>query len=67
MKIHYFDQPQSDPDDMLLRMAIHQGYVPNTCLLSGVVVMSETQAGRDACAGCLGPRERCKGRSRQEP
>lgn len=62
MKMHYFDQDSADPSDMMLAMAIGQGYVPKTCLLGGIVVMDEVNAGRDPCAGCNGPREKCKGR-----
>ena len=61
MKPHYFDQEQADPDDIFLGMAKQQGYVPATCLLGGMVVMAETQAGRNACWGCEGPREKCHG------
>jgi hypothetical protein len=62
MKPHYFDQTAADADDMRLSMSIQQGYVPRTCLLGGQIVWSEVQAGRDPCAGCEGPRERCHGR-----
>ncbi len=62
MKPHYFDQEKPDADDMSLLMATHQGYVPTGCLLGGIVVMAEINAGRDPCGGCSGPRERCGGR-----
>jgi hypothetical protein len=62
MKLHYFDQDAADQGDIMLGMATMQGYVPKTCLLAGVVVMSEINAGRDPCAGCAGPREKCHGR-----
>ena len=62
MKPHYFEQDSADQDDMLLGMAKMQGYVPKTCLLGGVVVMAEIQAGKSACAGCNGPRDKCKGK-----
>jgi hypothetical protein len=65
MKPHYFDQPKADEDDMLLMMAKGQSYVPLNCLLGGMFVMSEINAGRDPCAGCEGPRERCLGRPKQ--
>lgn len=61
MKVHYFDQEKPDPD-MYLDMAKGQGYVPQGCLLTGFVVMSEINKGNDPCAGCHGPRERCHGR-----
>ncbi len=60
--MHYFDQPTAPESDFMLSMAKGQGYVPQTCLLGGIVVMSEVNGGRDPCAGCNGPRERCKGR-----
>lgn len=62
MKAHYFDQDKADEDDFQLKMAIHQGYVPTTCLLAGFVVFGVVGLGHDACAGCNGPREKCKGR-----
>jgi len=67
MKPHYFEQNLADNDDILLKMCIHQGYVPTTCLLGGGVVWSEQNASRDPCAGCNGPREKCHGRERKEP
>jgi hypothetical protein len=60
--LHYFDRDKAPPSDVLLGIAKAQGYVPTTCLLAGVMVMHETNAGRDACAGCNGPREKCHGR-----
>lgn len=65
MKPHYFDQDAADINDMQLGMAKMQVYVPQTCLLGGAVVMSEVAAGRDPCAGCSGPREKCHGRPRE--
>ncbi len=65
-KPHYFDQAEADSDDMHLGMAIMQGYVPQGCLLGGAVVMSETSAGRKACWGCNGPRERCHGNPKRD-
>lgn len=59
--LNYFDMDER-PFDAMLGMAIGQGYVPPTCLLAGSVVMDEMNAARDPCAGCSGPRERCKGR-----
>ncbi len=66
MKLHYFEQNEADTDDFQLKMAIQQGYVPKTCLLSGIVVMSEVFAGGDACVGCNAPRDKCHGRTRKE-
>ena len=62
MRLHYFDQEKADEDDLMLQMAIQQGYVPTTCLLNGKVVMDEVFKGKDPCAGCNGPREKCRGR-----
>jgi len=64
MKPHYFEQNAPDADDHQLGMAKMQGYVPKTCLLGGMVVMSEVIAGRNPCSGCEGPRERCLGKPR---
>jgi len=66
MKPHYFDQSESDSDDMQLGMAIMQGYVPKTCLLNGVIVMSEVGSGRNPCHGCNGPRDKCHGKTHAE-
>lgn len=65
MKLHYFDQPEADADDLPLAMARGQGYVPKGCLLGGVVAMSEVSAGRNPCWGCEGPRERCGGKPKK--
>lgn len=62
IKPHYFDDDVAPQGDIHLQMAIHQGYVPATCLLGGFVVMAEVKEGRDPCDGCGGPRERCRGR-----
>jgi hypothetical protein len=62
MNLHYFDQDAAPASDALLGMAKMQGYVPQTCLLGGFVVMAEVQDGRDPCKGCNGPRRKCKGR-----
>ena len=65
MKLHYFDDEAADRDDYQLGMAIAQGYVPKPCLLGGVVVMREVQLCRCPCAGCAGPRDKCKGKVRE--
>jgi len=62
MKAHYFELAEADQDDWQLGMAKMQGYVPQTCLLGGVVVMAEVSAGRNPCWGCAGPRARCHGK-----
>ena len=67
--IESLDHPKAEPlpepkasPDMMRDMAIGQGYVPSTCTLMGLVVMAETQAGRDPCGGCNLDRVECKGR-----
>lgn len=65
MRLHYFDQDTAPESDMALGMAKQQGYVPKSCLLGGNVAMSEVMAGRDPCAGCEGPREKCGGRPKR--
>ena len=62
MKTHYFNQDQADSDDILLIIAIHQGYVPQKCLLGGELVMALINFGKNPCVGCAGPREKCDGR-----
>lgn len=62
MKPHYFVQDKADDDDMQLRMAIGQGYVPRGCLLGGAVVMGEVADGRNPCCDCEGPRDKCGGK-----
>ena len=60
----YFDQTEADKDDMMLDMAKGQGYVPDTCLLGGSLVMALVNQGADPCKGCEGPRAKCKGRAK---
>lgn len=62
--LHHFEDEKGAKLDLMLRAAIKQGYVPQACLLGGIVVMDEVSAGRDPCAGCNGPREKCGGRPR---
>ena len=64
MKPHYFDQDEADADDVQLEMAKMQGYVPQTCLLGGMVVMAEVMKGDHPCWGCEGPREKCHGKGK---
>ena len=64
MKPCYFNQEEADEDDLQLTLAKQQGYVPKTCLLNGIVVMSEVVEGRSPCWGCEGPREKCHGQPR---
>lgn len=65
MKPHYFNQDSADSDDMHLEMAKKQGYVPNTCLLGGAIVMGEVNANRNPCWGCEGPRAKCRGKPKR--
>lgn len=64
MKPHYFHQESPDEDDLLLKMAVGQGYVSASCLLGGNVVMDLINKGEDPCKGCQGPQERCGGRKK---
>lgn len=61
-KIHYFEEGKADPNDHFLNMSIQQGYVPKGCLLGGQLVWGLVEDGRDPCAGCGGPIEKCGGR-----
>ena len=65
MKPHYFNQENADTDDAALGMAKMQGYVPEGCLLGGMVVMSEVTNGRNPCYGCEGPRNKCGGKPKK--
>jgi len=62
MKPHYFDQDEADKDDMFLDMAKMQGYIPQTCLLGGQVVMGLVNEGKSPCKGCNCDRNKCKGK-----
>lgn len=66
MKLHYFNQDEADTNDTALEMAKMQGYVPKTCLLGGIVVMSEINHGLNPCWGCNGPRPRCRGKPKKD-
>lgn len=71
MKLHYFDQPKPDDDDLVLRREIDSGEIPKGCLLGGATldVLRRTQRALEntspfnefACGRCLGPRDRCGG------
>ena len=65
MNFHYFNEEKADEDDIALLAAKGQGYVPDTCLLGGFVVMAEVGRGNSPCWGCAGPREKCKGKPRR--
>ena len=64
MKPCYFKQDLPDADDFGNAMARGQGYVPNTCLLGGGILMGVVNEGKDPFTGCEGPREKCKGRTK---
>ena len=66
MNLHYFDNPEKAILDYKLASAIDQGYVPQTCLLAGMLVLHEVTEGRDPCAGCEGTRFICQGRAKME-
>jgi len=66
MKPHYFNQESADTDDLMLELAKMQGYVPDTCLLSGMVVMDEINKGKSPCWECEGPRDKCQGKPKQD-
>lgn len=66
MKLHYFDQEKADESDEYLKRCIYQGYVPDTCLLVGILVMNEILQNNDPCEGCNGPRYKCHGRPKSE-
>ena len=63
MLSHYFDQEKADSDDLMLKIAVQQGYVPETCLLGGRIVIGLTNEGKDPCKGCICDRKKCNGRS----
>ena len=63
---HYFDQEEADPTDHALKMCIHQGYVPASCLLAGMLVLGIIALGDDPCTGCNCDREKCKGRPKKQ-
>ncbi len=65
VKLHYFNQDKADEDDWHLNMAKEQGYVPQTCLISGHIVMGLINVGENPCWGCNGPREKCKGKPKK--
>jgi hypothetical protein len=62
MKASYFTQEKADDDDIHLLMAKNQGYVPQSCLLNGQIVILLVGEGKDPCVGCQCDRLKCKGR-----
>jgi hypothetical protein len=65
MELHYFDTGKADPNDLVLRMCVRKGYVPDSCLLGGQQVFALVGVGEDPCFDCDGPREICRGRPRR--
>jgi hypothetical protein len=65
VKPHYFEQSEPDANDAMLGMAKMQGYVPQGCLLGGLIVMAEVQRGENPCWGCNGPRDKCGGKPKR--
>ena len=61
-KPHYFDAPEEAKDDEMLNLVKKQGYVPDGCLLQGVLVMMIVREGGDPCVGCHSDRTKCGGR-----
>lgn len=62
MKPHYFTQEKPDEDDLMLPMAIKQGYVPADCRLGGLMILELVHSGEDPCRGCHYDRKLCGGR-----
>ena len=52
-------------EDMLLKMAKGQGYVPQKCGLAGEIVMGLINSGKNPCIGCNSDRQICGGRPKQ--
>jgi len=48
--------------DIMLEMAIGQGYVPKDCYLKGGLVIALVNEGKDPCVGCNLDRTICHGR-----
>jgi len=66
MKPHYFEQNEADEDDIELKMAKGQGYIPKTCLLGGSLIMALIRDAQSPCNGCNAPREKCHGWLKKE-
>lgn len=60
---HYFNLENAPENDINLKMAKGQGYVPVNCLLNGNVVMGLVNDGKDPCKGCNCNRDKCGGRN----
>lgn len=61
MKLHYFNQPSPDKDDLALLQARAEKLVPPGCLLGGAVIKTKLATTSKLCSECHGPRERCGG------
>lgn len=51
-----------DSQDILKRMMVKQGYVPETCTMAGVFIWAFVNGSEDPCADCTENRSICKGR-----
>lgn len=60
MKMEYFDQDTADGDDALLKEAKNKGRYQIRVYWE-VLSYQQTPTGKSPCAGCNGPRDRCKG------
>ena len=60
-RLHYFDQPEPDPADRVLREAITQGIVTERCRLGGTLISMALAREERPCATCHCPRKLCDG------
>ena len=63
MELQYFEDGQIDNDDIQHKMAVNQGYVPQTCRLGGMIIMNAINQSLDPCKGCHCDRSECHGRN----
>jgi len=56
---------REDDEDILRDKAKEHGYVPDGCLLDGMLVMFLNKTGEDPCAGCHENRDKCGGRAKR--
>lgn len=62
---YYNDRKEKSKDDVMLKLCKAQGYVPDGCVLAGVLVYSLMQRPPgDPCKGCNENRKNCGGRPR---
>ena len=58
-----FEERKKEADkDSMLALCKEQGYVPDGCVLQGVIVYGLTNKGEDPCKGCNENRVNCGGR-----